>query len=65
MYQGIKNRTGQIHQSFTGKKSKTEVNHLFQTSDTGSPYEYEQLEEIIAPSALDLILTWLDGVSAQ
>jgi fermentation-respiration switch protein FrsA (DUF1100 family) len=41
------------------------LNHLFQTSETGSPYEYDQLEEIIAPDALDLILTWLTRVSAD
>ncbi len=41
------------------------LNHLFQTSETGSPYEYDQLEEIMAPAALDLILTWLDGISAK
>ncbi len=41
------------------------LNHLFQTSETGSPYEYDQLEEIMAPGALDLILTWLNGVSAM
>ncbi len=41
------------------------LNHLFQTSETGSPYEYDQLEEIMAPVALVLILTWLDGISAK
>lgn len=41
------------------------LNHLFQTSETGSLYEYDQLEEIMAPEALDLILGWLDGISAK
>ena len=41
------------------------MNYLFQTSDTGSPYEYERLEEIIAPDALDQILNWLNGVLVQ
>ncbi len=41
------------------------LNHLFQTSETGSPYEYEQLEEIIAPIALDMILTWLNKIFVQ
>jgi pimeloyl-ACP methyl ester carboxylesterase len=41
------------------------LNHLFQTSDTGSPYEYTRLEEIIAPVALDLILDWLNGVTVE
>jgi len=43
----------------------TGLNHLFQTSESGSPYEYTQLEEIIAPIALDKILDWLDGVTAE
>ena len=41
------------------------LNHLFQTSETGSPYEYTQLEEIMAPVALDVILTWLAGVTTD
>jgi fermentation-respiration switch protein FrsA (DUF1100 family) len=39
------------------------LNHLFQTSETGSPYEYEQIAEIISPAALQLILEWLDKVA--
>ena len=35
------------------------VNHLFQTSESGSPYEYEQLAEIISPDTLELILQWM------
>ena len=40
-------------------KSLPELNHLFQTSKTGLPMEYENIAEIIAPSALELILDWL------
>ena len=65
MHQGIKTRAGQIHPGFTGRIIETEMNYLFQTSDTGSPYEYERLEEIIAPDALDQILNWLNGVLVQ
>jgi pimeloyl-ACP methyl ester carboxylesterase len=36
------------------------VNHLFQTSETGSPFEYEQIAEIISPDTLELILEWMD-----
>jgi uncharacterized protein len=35
------------------------LNHLFQTAKTGSPNEYEQIEETIAPVALDKIATWI------
>jgi pimeloyl-ACP methyl ester carboxylesterase len=36
------------------------LNHLFQTAESGSPYEYEQIAEIISPDALDLIREWMD-----
>ena len=36
------------------------LNHLFQTAESGSPYEYEKIPEIISPDVLDLILEWLD-----
>jgi len=39
------------------------LNHLFQTAESGSPYEYEQLPEIISPDALNTILEWIDGVT--
>jgi uncharacterized protein len=35
------------------------LNHLFQTAKTGSPAEYAQIEETIAPAALDKIATWV------
>lgn len=35
------------------------LNHLFQTATTGSPGEYEKIEETIAPSVLELITTWI------
>jgi len=38
------------------------LNHLFQTSESGSPYEYEQITEIISPDALLFILNWMNGV---
>lgn len=37
----------------------TELNHLFQHSKTGSPAEYSQLTETVAPEALQLIGDWL------
>lgn len=35
------------------------LNHLFQTAQSGSPLEYEKIEEIIAPVALDCLVEWL------
>jgi len=35
------------------------LNHLFQTSATGSPNEYEKIEETIAPVALKAIGDWI------
>ena len=36
------------------------LNHLFQTCKTGSVAEYSQIEETIAPAALDVIGNWID-----
>ncbi len=35
------------------------LNHLFQTAKTGSPVEYGQIEETMAPLALDKMATWI------
>jgi fermentation-respiration switch protein FrsA (DUF1100 family) len=35
------------------------LNHLLQTSTTGSPSEYSAIEETISPSALNLISDWI------
>ncbi len=35
------------------------LNHLFQTSKTGSPAEYGRIEETIAPASLDLMTAWI------
>lgn len=35
------------------------LNHLFQTSETGSPDEYPQIEETFAPVALEMIADWV------
>lgn len=35
------------------------LNHLFQTAKTGSPKEYSQIEETIAPVALKTISDWI------
>ena len=35
------------------------LNHLFQTSETGSPSEYGAIEETFAPAALEAISEWI------
>lgn len=35
------------------------LNHLFQESTTGSPTEYGQISQTLAPEALDTILLWI------
>lgn len=40
-------------------KELPHLNHLFQTAKTGSPAEYGQLEETIAPVALETIGIWV------
>lgn len=43
-------------------KALPNLNHLFQTATTGSPAEYGQLEETLAPIALETIAEWMKGV---
>ena len=52
-----------IKAALAGNKDATTLalpglNHLFQTAGTGSPLEYAQIEETIAPSALSAIVDW-------
>lgn len=35
------------------------LNHLFQTAKTGSPAEYAEIEETIAPAALEKMSSWI------
>lgn len=44
-------------------KSMPELNHLLQTSKSGSPNEYESIPEIIAPSVLKLMGSWIDTIT--
>jgi pimeloyl-ACP methyl ester carboxylesterase len=39
--------------------SLPELNHLFQTSKTGSPAEYATIEETISPAVLKLVSDWV------
>ncbi|GHA75480.1 alpha/beta hydrolase [Pontibacter akesuensis] len=43
-------------------KELPNLNHLFQTAETGSPAEYGQLEETVAPIALETIANWMKEV---
>jgi fermentation-respiration switch protein FrsA (DUF1100 family) len=40
-------------------RSLPDLNHLFQTSKTGLPSEYAQIEETIAPVVLEAIADWI------
>lgn len=35
------------------------LNHLFQTSETGSPMEYNKIEETFSPVALEIVSDWI------
>ncbi len=39
------------------------LNHLFQTAETGAPFEYGRIEETMSPVALAAIADWIDGVT--
>ncbi|MBP2160028.1 MULTISPECIES: S9 family peptidase [Asticcacaulis] len=41
------------------------LNHLLQTAKAGSPAEYGDIDETIAPSALEQITTWINRVAEQ
>ncbi len=40
-------------------KSFPQLNHLFQTSQTGLPNEYGEIEETISPAVLETIASWI------
>jgi fermentation-respiration switch protein FrsA (DUF1100 family) len=40
-------------------KELPELNHLFQTAETGSPSEYVSIEETMSPDAMELIGNWI------
>jgi hypothetical protein len=47
------------HNKHYTMKTMPGLNHMFQTAQSGSPLEYEKIEEIIAPDALQLIIDWI------
>jgi pimeloyl-ACP methyl ester carboxylesterase len=38
-----------------------DLNHMFQKATTGSPLEYSQIEETVAPEVLKLVGEWMQG----
>ncbi len=40
------------------------LNHLFQTTETGSPAEYATIEETISPAALEMVSGWILSLQA-
>lgn len=41
------------------------LNHLFQESETGSPSEYETIDQTFSPKALELICNWIHSLSGK
>ena len=35
------------------------LNHLFQTATTGAVSEYARIDETFAPSAIDIVASWI------
>lgn len=48
-----------VNKSNLEYRSFANLNHLFQNCNTGSPQEYPQIEESIAPEVLETIRVWL------
>jgi len=46
-------------------KEFPQLNHLFQTAQTGSPIEYGMIEETISPQVLETIGEWLKSVTKR
>jgi len=44
-------------------KKLPKLNHLFQTSQTGLPSEYVQIEETFSQEVLEIMLNWLDRIT--
>ncbi|MBC7494582.1 MAG: alpha/beta fold hydrolase, partial [Flavobacterium sp.] len=56
---GIKKAISKAKNPHTQFKSYQKLNHLFQTSVTGSPTEYQNIEETFAPVVLKDISDWI------
>jgi uncharacterized protein len=41
------------------------LNHLFQHSATGSPADYQKIEETFSPEALDIMTVWIQKHSSM
>jgi uncharacterized protein len=57
--------TNSLKQSGNNKVTSqilADLNHLFQTCETGAPSEYAKIEETFAPSAMQMIADWLKAL---
>ena len=57
--QGIKSALTKAGNKKLEVKKFDRLNHLFQHAETGSPMEYGQIEETIAPEVLNTISSWI------
>jgi hypothetical protein len=56
---GIKK--GLQHNKNVTIKEFKDLNHLFQTSETGALSEYSEIEETFAPVALNFVSEWINA----
>jgi hypothetical protein len=52
-------RAALAHNPDAEVEEQPNLNHLFQTAKTGSPGEYVEIEETLAPIALETITGWI------
>jgi len=56
---GIEHALKQAGNSNYEIKKLSGLNHLFQTAQTGHPWEYGKIEETFSPAVLKLIADWI------
>lgn len=57
--EAIKNNLTKAGNKKVTTKILPDMNHLFQECKTGSPNEYEKIEQTFSPIALDEISSWI------
>ncbi|GAA4962123.1 alpha/beta hydrolase family protein [Algibacter aquimarinus] len=57
--EGIKNGLEKANNKDVTIKELDDLNHMFQTAETGSLQEYGQIEETFSPIALEIIKDWI------
>ena len=63
--EGIADALKEAGNSKSTVKELPGLNHLFQTSRTGSPAEYATIEETFSPTALSVITRWIRKVTTE